>query len=249
MQSTTEPRERQLFVPGFRVGDLRGTLPIRHGAEPYETRPLTAIAMAVIHYSGVDRDSSALEIAHYQTTKQDGDLFPAIAYHFVVHQTGAIDQCHDLATRTWHAGTLGNDRGVALCLPMLHGPTPLQVEAAARLITAIGDRLRRPLAIKGHCDLMPTQCPGPGWPQWRHQLLKAPPNPPAREISVAGIAIKWAFYDWYRRLEAIRPGLCGSPLAPHVVGPDGSASQEFTGCTMRWQQGEMWLKFKEGEGK
>ncbi len=234
--------ERQLFVQGYRVSDRRGALPKRQGAEPYETRPLAAITLAVVHYSGVDRDSTALEIANYQTTKAVGDPFPEIAYHFIVRQNGEIEQCHDLCTRTWHAGTPGNDKGVALCLPMLHGPTPLQADAAARLINAIGDRLKRPLTIKGHQELAPTQCPGSHWPQWRHLLLRAPTPP--REVSVDGVPVKWAFYDWYRRLESIKRGLCGRPLAPHVAGPAGEAVQEFAGCTMRWEKGEMWIRFK-----
>lgn len=233
-------RENQVYVPGYRVADLRGRLPVRPGVAGYETRPLAAITMVVVHYSGVDEDASAWEIARYQTTKAQGDLFPAIAYHFVVRQSGDIEQCHDLGTRSWHAGALGNDRGIAVCLPMLYGPTALQAEATARLIVALGDRLRRTLQIKGHKELGPTQCPGDGWETWRQRLARPSGGAP-REIVIEGIPVRWAFFDCYRRLEAIKPGLCGAPLAPHRPLAGGGALQVFAGCQMRWQDGQMWV--------
>jgi hypothetical protein len=251
--SNEATKEGQVFVPGYRVADLRGRLPARQGATGYDTRPLTAITMAVVHYSGVDADSPAQAIAEYQTGKAEGDLFPAIAYHFVVRQSGEIEQCHDLITRTWHAGALGNDRGIAICLPMLAGPTPLQAEATARLILALGDRLKRTLQVKGHKELGPTQCPGEGWQTWKHRLTRPSGGAP-REIVVGGIPIRWAFFDCYRRLEALKPGLCGSPLGPHRPQADGSALQVFAGCQMRWQGGQMWVCFEApklgtGEGR
>lgn len=230
-------REPQLFVQGCRVVDLRDALPTRGAANPYPTRPLAAITTAVVHYSGVDRDSSALEIAQYQTAKTEGDLFPAIAYHFVVRQEGLVEQCHDLGTRTWHAGTQANDVGIAICLPMLYGPTDAQIDATSRLIAALGDRLETVLQVKGHKEFTPTPCPGPEWETWRARLRR-PPTPP-RERYINGIPVKWAFLDWYRRLEAIRPGLCGPPLAVHVRQGNGSARQDFAGCTLIWRDGQM----------
>ena len=229
-----------LTVPGYRVVDARGQLPTRTGAAPYPPRPLADVDRIVVHYSGVDADSTPLEIAHYQTTKQDGDLFPAIAYHFVVRQNGETHQCHDLATRTWHAGAEGNDHGIAVCLPMLYGPTPLQLDATARLCRALGDRLGRALAIVGHKDLMPTRCPGDTWPDWRQRLLAGG----AREITIGGVAVRWGFYDLYCKLEGLRPGLAGPPLGPHRPDPTGGAVQEFAACTMAWREGRMWVSFK-----
>ncbi|MHB1007545.1 MAG: peptidoglycan recognition protein family protein [Chloroflexota bacterium] len=203
---------------------------------------MQAITMAVIHYSGVDTDSTATAIANYQTTKPDGDAFPEIAYHFIVHQTGQIEQCHDLMTRTWHAGTLGNDRGVAICLPMLHGPTPLQAESAARLVVALRDRLGRSLKIVGHKELTPTQCPGPGWDTWK-TLIHRPAPPAIRELVVQGIPVKWAFYDWYKRLETFKPGMLGYPLAIHYRDADGHTRQDFAGGSLVYtDQDEMLIR-------
>ncbi len=236
-------REPQLFVSGCRVSDRRGALPTRAGAEPYETRALSAITMAVIHYSGVDSDSSAEAIAAWQTSKTEGDLFPEIAYHFVVRQGGEIEQCHDLMTRSWHAGSEGNTRGVAICLPMLSGPTEAQLSSTAALLQALNRRLGRVLQLKGHKELYPSACPGPAWEQWRKRLL-APSPLLQRGTVVNGVPVKWAFYDWYKRLEGWREGLSGAPLAPHRQEADGSSRQEFVACSMRWRDGEMWLRFK-----
>lgn len=240
-----QPLEPQLFVRGCRVVDRRGQLPTRPGADPYITRPLTAITTAVIHYSGVDDDSSAEAIARYQVTKTEGDQFPAIAYHFVVRQSGEIEQCHDLITRTWHAGAVANQTGIGICLPMLHGPRPLQADSTARLIAALGDRLGRILAILGHKDYMPTQCPGPLWHEWRRSI--SPSAAAVRELVVDGIPVKWAFYDCYRRLERLRPGLCGAPSGPHRALGGGDAVQEFAGCTMLWSERRLWVAFKTSD--
>ena len=234
--------EQPLTVPGHHVDDWRDRLPTRAGAAPYERRSLAAITHAVVHYSAVDADSSAQQIAAYQVGKPDGDLFPAIAYHFVVRQSGEIEQCHDLAVRAWHAGSYANDVGIAICLPMLHGPTPRQAAACARLIGALGERLGRALAVVGHKELQPSRCPGDAWLDWKSAV--SPPSPPARELSVDGVPVKWAFYDAYCRLETLRPGLCGAPAGPHRLLGDGDAVQEFAGCTMLWSERRLWVAFK-----
>ena len=99
--------------------------------------------MVVIHYSGVDADSGALQIAEYQTTKKEGDLFPECAYSFVVRRDGRIEQCHDLETRTWHAGGRNNDRGIGVCLPGSGWPAPAQLDSTAALIRALARELGR----------------------------------------------------------------------------------------------------------
>ncbi len=132
-----------IAVEGKEVVDLRGLLPVREGAKRYPTRPLEGITMAVIHYSGVGADSDALQIARYQTGKREGDLFPECAYSFVVRWDGAIEQCHDLETRTWHAGGRNNDQGIGLCLPGSGRPTPEQLDSTAALIQALARELGR----------------------------------------------------------------------------------------------------------
>lgn len=240
--------EAQIFVHGHRVDDRRGQLPVRAGAEPYGTRPLTAITQVVIHYSGVDRDDSAQAMALYQTTKQGGDLFPALAYHFVVHQNGEIEQCHHLATHTWHAGEPANTTGIAVCLPMLNGPSEAQLAATTTLRGALEVRLGRQLAVKGHSDFMATACPGPGWRQWRERLLGPPAPGGAREGLVGGVPVRWAFWDWYRRLEDLRPGLCGAPEGPHRLLGGGDAVQEFASCTLLWSEQRMWISWQQFPG-
>lgn len=132
-----------IHVEGKEVVDLRGSLPVRKGAGRYPARPLEGITMVVIHYSGVDADSSALQIAKYQTTKGTGDLFPECAYTFVVRWDGRIEQCHDLEKRTWHAGGRNNDAGIGICLPGSEWPTEEQLGSASALIQAICRELGR----------------------------------------------------------------------------------------------------------
>lgn len=197
----------------------------------------------VVHYSGVERDDPAEAIARYQVTKGEGDPFPEIAYHFVVRWDGAVEQCHDLATRSWHAGAAGNGPGIAVCLPMLAGPKEAQLAATAALVAALEARLGRTLAVAGHRDLMATACPGPGWPEWRARLRPAAAG--TREVVIDGVPVRWGFYDLYRKLEGLRPGLAGKPLGRHQVDPaSGAATQAFSACLMAWRDGRMWVSFK-----
>ncbi len=162
-------------VAGFEVVDLRERLPVRAGAGRYPARPLAGITMAIIHYSGLDADSGGLEIAEYQTAKTTGDLFPECAYSFVIRWNGRIEQCHDVETRTWHAGGRNNDAGIGICLPGCDRPTDPQLESARALIRALNRELGRGgprpfLRIVGHKEVSTTLCPGPSWDEWKGRL-------------------------------------------------------------------------------
>ncbi|GEM_PF-2577058 len=226
-----------ITVPGKEVADFRGRLPVRKGANGYPNRPLEGITMAVIHYSGVDADSSATEIASYQTTKTSGDLFPECAYSFVIRWDGRIEQCHNLEKRSWHAGGRNNDLGIGICLPGNGWPTSHQLDSAAALIRALNLTLNRggekpSLRIAGHKELSATACPGPYWDIWKQHLVSA--SPP--------IPVVLGFRQLYDYLGEER---CGAPLTPEQYDAQGNSHQIFTRCEMRWDKAEnrVWISF------
>ena len=223
-------------------------------------RPLEGIDMVVIHYSGVDADSSGLQIAEYQTTKRTGDLFPECAYTFVVRWDGRIEQCHDLERRTWHAGGRNNDVGVGVCLPGSGWPTEGQMGSASALIRAICRELgrsdarllsarrlveeseprrsaggsARPLLVAGHKELSATPCPGPHWSEWRLELVR--PWDTGHEVVLGFKRV----YDYLGEEK------CGLPLSPERYDEHGDSSQLFERCEMRWNRAEnrVWVSLR-----
>lgn len=160
--------------PPFALRDVRGRLATRLYGLPYRARPVERIEGVAVHATEVD--TSAEELALYQTAKLEGDPFPAIAYHFVVRADGTVEWCHDLEVETWHAGAAGSATHLSLCVAGAGGDTGLpgdvQVDAARALLAALEARLGHPLRVRAHADLLPVaaRCPGRRWPEWRDRL-------------------------------------------------------------------------------
>lgn len=156
----------------FTVRDCRGRLAERVDGLGYRTRSLAAILGIVAH--ATEADMSAENLALYQTTKVEGDPYPAIAYHLVVRADGVVEWCHDFQVETWHAGLEGSTRYVAVCwvgADQEAGATPAQVAAGRALVTALAELVGRPLVVQPHTALMPfVACPGPSWPRWGPSL-------------------------------------------------------------------------------
>ena len=112
--------------------DLTDSLPRKPG---YRSRPRSAIRYVVVHHvgGGVNRDYSALEIARYHV---DGNGWPGIGYHFLVHPAGQIDQVNQLGTRSYHCGNLnGESVGVCLAGDFTEAmPASEQTESVGRLV-------------------------------------------------------------------------------------------------------------------
>lgn len=241
-----------IAVEGKEVVDFRGLLPVRKGTKGYPTRPLEGISMVVIHYSGVDADSSAPDIAQYQTSKTAGDLFPECAYSFVVRWDGRIEQCHSLEKRTWHAGGRNNDAGVGVCLPGSGWPTSEQLDSAAALIRALNLALDRsgetpPLRVVGHKELSATACPGPYWHLWKGKLVHAADGETGRQADgektpTPPVPVVLGFRELYDHLGEEK---CGVALTPERYDARGNSSQLFTRCEMRWDKAEnrVWVSF------
>jgi hypothetical protein len=148
--------------------NLIGQLPTRAGAAPYPLRSSDAIRSIVLHYVGGEGahgygDVSPQQTAAYQTGPTAQEQFPAIAYHVYIARDGTVYQCHDPLTRTWHAGKLANDEGIAICLAgygILGYPSAVQILLAAGAVLDIQKWLGRPLAIRHHGEYTATDCCG-----------------------------------------------------------------------------------------
>jgi len=153
--------------------DLRGKLPV-HPAAKYGHRPLTDIVGVCFHYSGVDGDCGAADIARYHI-EQNG--WPGCGYTAAIRKDGTIELAWPLDTLTWHAdggGGQTDDEGnvvgmnnwewIGCCLAGLSGFTAEQVEAALDFLDWCEDELGRELKAAGHRHLRTnTLCPGAGW--------------------------------------------------------------------------------------
>ena len=151
------------------ITDLRGQLPIRG---EYGRRTLADIEYIVIHHSGVDHDNTAAQIASHHVVTLG---WQGIGYHYVVHQDGAIDRCHDYATISYHVA--GRNREcLGVCLTgdwSEREPPEVQIEATRWLVEHIRDAIGwRP--VIGHTDVaLPgygTDCPGQTWLEWRERV-------------------------------------------------------------------------------
>ncbi len=151
--------------PPLALVDRQGQLPIRSGGIPYRQRPVDGLVGVVLH--ATDADTTAESLALYQTTKVEGDPYPALAYHFVVQANGTVEWCHDLAVETWHAGVEASAHYVSVCLPGAGGDEPAppaQLAAGRELVRALERLLARPMQVRAHVELMAgSPCPGPRW--------------------------------------------------------------------------------------
>ncbi len=153
--------------------DLRGKLP---GSETYARRELSEVRYLVIHHSGVDVDSSALQIAEWHVLAPEAGLFwPGIGYHYLVHWDGSIDYVGDLTTVRYNVA--GRNREcVGICLPgdfNKRPPAAAQLAGTRRLILYLVTIF--PTAqVVGHGDIaLPgheTSCCGQTRRQWLPDL-------------------------------------------------------------------------------
>ncbi len=156
------------------IEEIMDTL-AQHPSRRYPRRARETIKSLVVHHSVVPPSVDARLIARYHV-EQKG--WPGIGYHFFITPEGHIQQTQPLEIISYHAGELGNQEGVAICLSgnFTDQPPPeAQINATAQLLAWLLSSLHLPLeAIRGHCDYRNTQCPGLTWATvWRAPLLKA----------------------------------------------------------------------------
>ncbi len=125
------------------------------------TRPFTDAI--VIHHTGnpQDDDCSAEEI--HESHKSMG--WSGIGYHYVIRKDGTIEQGRpEWATGSHAYGHNSLTLGVHVCGNFcIAKPTNEQIESLAYLIGYLCEKYDLPCDdrhVVGHCDLMPTACPG-----------------------------------------------------------------------------------------
>jgi hypothetical protein len=153
--------------------DLTRSLP-RHPQHEYEARPLSHVRYLVIHRTG-DEHASPEAIARQHVEAND---WPGIGYHFVCDAGGALYQTNDLGAESFHARQFNP---VSIGIALLAGndaerPSGAQVDRCAQLLAyTLYDLGLPPENVRGHCELVPTACPGatflgPGG--WKVDLMR-----------------------------------------------------------------------------
>ena len=151
--------------------DLRGLLP-SHPTLRYPQRPLSQIRHLVLHHSGVSARHDARQIAE-DHVRANG--WPGIGYHFVIDDAGLIALCQDLSVSSHHVAQFNPvSVGIALLGDLrVAPPGPRQLDAAADLLAwLLGDLGLPRQAIRGHGEMVSTDCPGPHFlGRWKAPLL------------------------------------------------------------------------------
>ncbi len=147
--------------------DLSRSLP-RHATLTYQQRALPAIDRIVLHHTEADRSISWQAVARYHVQSQG---WPGIGYHIGLRQATrggrvTISLLNEPHVRSYHAHSVGNNSGLAVCLAGKFdqaAPTPEDAAALRRVVAA----LRRwatwsELAVVGHKEVPgnQTSCPG-----------------------------------------------------------------------------------------
>lgn len=121
-------------------------------------RPYGAPNVIVIHHWGTDGQRFETPVSWLCRV---GGTSSA---HYVV-EAGHVAELVDCGNRAWHAGKLGNPRGIGIeCRPECR---PGDFEEVAKLIADLRDRFG-PLPLARHCDYMSTDCPG----RWGSRLAE-----------------------------------------------------------------------------
>jgi len=147
--------------------DLSRSLP-RHATAQYQERDVRAIDRVVLHHTEASKATTWHSVAQYHVNSNG---WPGIGYHIGVRSFGGrvkVSLLNDPRTRSYHAHTVGNDRGLAVCLAgsfIREEPTVEEVDVLRRVVQTA----RRwttwtatPLPVVGHRDVPgnQTSCPG-----------------------------------------------------------------------------------------
>jgi len=147
--------------------DLSRSLP-RHATAQYQERDVRAIDRVVLHHTEASKATTWHSVAQYHVNSNG---WPGIGYHIGVRSFGGrvkASLLNDPPARSYHAHTIGNDRGLAVCLAgsfVRKEPTVEEVDALRRVVQTA----RRwttwtatPLPVVGHRDVPgnQTSCPG-----------------------------------------------------------------------------------------
>jgi N-acetylmuramoyl-L-alanine amidase len=142
-------------MTAIKINNQVAALPKGKGA--YRKRLLSAITGIVIHHSASDT-GTIVNIANWHISRG----WPGIGYHFVISADGTINQTNEIDTISYHVGNY-NMSNIGICLIgnfSNHLPTSKQLESLKELIQHVNTLVGKKLIVRGHRDLMATECPG-----------------------------------------------------------------------------------------
>lgn len=170
---TLEPFRWEVEGAGLAYIDRREALPTRDGQRPYPKRPTGSTPdLYVLHYTASPPETTVEAVAAFQTGPNAPLDFPAIAYHLVVDDQGALSWCHSFDVRVWGSDGVGvNERAVHACYTGNSEPSDLQLAGLRAGLLLAEREISRSLTVEGHKDRSRTACPGPTWPAWRSALV------------------------------------------------------------------------------
>ncbi|MFC2029096.1 N-acetylmuramoyl-L-alanine amidase [Chloroflexota bacterium] len=168
------PDRRTAWVVMPPIQDIVGELP-KHKTESYETRDRSEIESLIIHHSAAPPSILPEQIAAYHIRKWD---WPGIGYHFLIAADGTIHQSNAFETVSHHAAAQ-NRSSVGICFlgSFMEEPPPVeQLKAGASLVAWLLQELDiGEDGIKGHREVMKTNCPGNQWlsgRNWKQMLIE-----------------------------------------------------------------------------
>jgi hypothetical protein len=144
--------------------------PMQH----YTTRPLSDIRYLVIHHTsaGANVGPEAIAAEHVEVNG-----WPGVGYHYVVDLAGVIYRTQDLTVVSYHARQFNPVAvGIALVGDLSSNqPTAAQLTATADLLATLLFDLGLPTqSVRGHREMVPTDCPGESFLRvWKPRLLQA----------------------------------------------------------------------------
>lgn len=143
--------------------DLSRSLP-RHATLVYHERALSAIDRIVLHHTEASKAATWQSVAQYHVNSNG---WPGIGYHIGVRSFGGkvmVSLLNDPRTRSYHAHTVGNDHGLAVCVAGKFDtdrPSDAEQDALRRVVATVR-RWRSALPVVAHGDVPgnSTECPG-----------------------------------------------------------------------------------------
>lgn len=149
------------MAPGIALWDVTTDLPT-HKEKSWRTRKIGDVTEQYLHHSGrlgAPGFEGLRNSARYSARYRD---WPGTAYHFWLPYDPVYDmddrlvvyRCNADTTRTWHAGTGPNNRGLAVCLQGNTTAAPLsdgQEMALPRLLRYNAERLDV-VTVLGHYE-------------------------------------------------------------------------------------------------
>lgn len=131
---------------------------ITYNLQFYELKERKCTRRIIIHHSD-SPDVAVTEIHRWHLARD----WSGVGYHFVIRKNGSIEEGRPLNNIGAHAGIKGNSDSIGICLTgnfMEAAPSAAQLDSLVELINYLRTSYNQELAVIGHKDVTPTDCPG-----------------------------------------------------------------------------------------